>query len=72
LTREQFAERKESLPFGQVPVLTVDAQVIPQEVAILQYIGRQSGLYPSDREEALKVDIMINLSNGTSWPTIFS
>lgn len=63
LTREQFAEKKESLPFGQVPVLTVDAQVIPQEVAILQYIGRQSGLYPSDREEALKVDIMINLSN---------
>jgi glutathione S-transferase len=66
LTGEQFAERKESLPLGQVPVLTVDDQVIPQEVAILQYIGRQSGLYPLDREEALKVDIMINVSDGTS------
>ncbi|PLW29238.1 hypothetical protein PCANC_15762 [Puccinia coronata f. sp. avenae] len=63
LTGEQFAERKESLPLGQVPVLTVDDQVIPQEVAILQYIGRQSGLYPLDREEALKVDIMINVSD---------
>jgi len=63
LTREQFAQKKESLPFGQVPVLSVDDKVIPQEVAILQYIGRQSGLYPSDREEALKVDIMINVAN---------
>ncbi|KNZ55661.1 hypothetical protein VP01_261g3 [Puccinia sorghi] len=63
LTREQFASKKESLPFGQVPVLTVDDKVIPQEVAILQYIGRLSGLYPSDREEALNVDIMINVTN---------
>ncbi|KAH9459712.1 hypothetical protein MJO28_004619 [Puccinia striiformis f. sp. tritici] len=64
LSREQFAEKKESFPFGQVPVLTVDEKtMIPQEVAILQYVGRAAGLYPSDREEALKVDIMVNVAN---------
>ncbi|OAV89533.1 hypothetical protein PTTG_04116 [Puccinia triticina 1-1 BBBD Race 1] len=64
LSREQFAEKKESFPFGQVPNLTVDEKtMIPQEVAILQYVGRLSGLYPSDPEEARQVDVMLNVAN---------
>ncbi|KAA1074283.1 hypothetical protein PGT21_003405 [Puccinia graminis f. sp. tritici] len=64
LSREQFAEKKETFPFGQVPVLTVDDKtMIPQEVAILHYVGRLTGLYPNDAEEAVKVDVIINLAN---------
>jgi glutathione S-transferase len=65
LSREQFAEKKETFPFGQVPVLTVDDKaMIPQEVAILHYVGRHTGLYPNDAEEAVKVDVLINVANG--------
>ncbi|WAR55277.1 hypothetical protein PtB15_6B16 [Puccinia triticina] len=58
---EEFGKIKETLPFGQLPVLTIDEanQVIPQEVAILKYLGRLTGLYPDDPEEAAKVDILI-------------
>ncbi|POW02273.1 hypothetical protein PSTT_12003 [Puccinia striiformis] len=49
---------KDSLPFGQVPILTIDEnKVISQEGAIILYVGRLVGLYPDDREEAVKVDI---------------
>ncbi|KAA1119162.1 hypothetical protein PGT21_016657 [Puccinia graminis f. sp. tritici] len=58
LTHEQFAKIKESLPFGQVPILTIDEKtVISQEAAILRYIGRKTGLYPEDPEEAVQVDV---------------
>ncbi|OAV95107.1 hypothetical protein PTTG_03885 [Puccinia triticina 1-1 BBBD Race 1] len=61
LTSEEFGKIKETLPFGQVPILTVDGKkVISQEVAILRYIGRLVGLYPDDREEAVSVDIPLS------------
>lgn len=64
LKHEEFFQKKEAYPFGQLPILTVDDKiVICQEVAILCYIGRSSGLYPNDREEALKVDVALNISN---------
>eukprot|EP00123_Amoebidium_parasiticum_P012930 comp21667_c0_seq1/m.30480 comp21667_c0_seq1/g.30480 ORF comp21667_c0_seq1/g.30480 comp21667_c0_seq1/m.30480 type:complete len:209 (-) comp21667_c0_seq1:640-1266(-) len=58
LSREEFQSRKAagSLPFGQVPILTVDDQVLSQSVAILQYCGRVSKLYPTDEWKAAKVD----------------
>lgn len=35
LTHDRFCEVKETFPFGQVPVLTIDGKnVIPQEGAI--------------------------------------
>ncbi|EFP85800.1 hypothetical protein PGT21_036495 [Puccinia graminis f. sp. tritici] len=61
LTPEEFGKIQEKLPFGQVPILTVDEKkVISQEVAILRYIGRLVGLYPDDREEAVNVDIPLS------------
>ncbi|OAV90702.1 hypothetical protein PTTG_06268 [Puccinia triticina 1-1 BBBD Race 1] len=64
LTMEQFGERKESCPFGQVPILTVDDKtVIPQEGAILRYIGRMTGAYSDDKEKALKQDVMIEFGD---------
>ncbi|EFP94388.1 uncharacterized protein PGTG_20344 [Puccinia graminis f. sp. tritici CRL 75-36-700-3] len=64
LTSEQLAKIKDSCPFGQVPVLTVDDKtVIPQEGAILRYVGRLSGTYSDDREKAVKQDIMLNFGD---------
>ncbi|KAI9193042.1 uncharacterized protein BJ171DRAFT_535102 [Polychytrium aggregatum] len=49
LTREQFAAIKPTLPFGQLPVLTVDGEhVVAQSDALLHYAGILSGLYPSN------------------------
>lgn len=44
---------KPTTPFGVVPVLTLpDGTVIPDSNAILVYIGRTTGLHPSDPVEA--------------------
>ncbi|KAI9209105.1 glutathione S-transferase [Polychytrium aggregatum] len=49
LTREQFQALKPSLPFGQVPILTINGElVIAQSKAILHYAGILSGLYPGN------------------------
>ena len=47
---DEFNEIKESgvLPFGQVPVMIVDGQVITQSGGILRYCGKLAGLYPRD------------------------
>eukprot|EP00962_Isochrysis_galbana_P022835 scaffold6852_cov134-Isochrysis_galbana.AAC.1 len=51
LTREQFADVKSQLRFGQVPCLTVNGDEYFQSSAILRYIGRafdsSGSLYPS-------------------------
>lgn len=64
LTSEQFGKIKDSCPFGQVPVLTVDDKTaIPQEGAILRYVGRLAGTYSDDREKAVKQDVMLNFGD---------
>ncbi|PLW27155.1 hypothetical protein PCANC_26422 [Puccinia coronata f. sp. avenae] len=60
LSREEFGKIKETLPFGQIPILKVDdKQVLFQETAILRYVGRLVGLYPNDPEGAVDVDIAL-------------
>lgn len=52
-----FAALKPSLPFGSLPILTVnDEQVYSQSDAILRYAGKLTGLYPADLLDAMKVD----------------
>ncbi|TMW62184.1 hypothetical protein Poli38472_009677 [Pythium oligandrum] len=51
---------KPTLPYGQLPILEVDGEVIAQAQGILRYAGRLSGLYPvNDPVAALKVDEML-------------
>ncbi|KUF86536.1 Glutathione S-transferase 1 [Phytophthora nicotianae] len=61
LSREEFGALKSSFPLGQVPVLEVDGQVLTQTDAILRYVGRLGGLYPTSSPfAALKVDEMLH------------
>jgi len=57
-----FGERKAAgaFPLGSVPVIEVNGQVYCQSAAILRYIGKLGGLYPSDPLEALAVDQVID------------
>jgi len=59
---ESPAELKEKgvLPFGQIPILEVDGQIIAQSVAIARYIARKHHLYGADDNEAVKVDQILD------------
>ncbi|KAJ3053569.1 hypothetical protein HK097_003946 [Rhizophlyctis rosea] len=68
LTREQFAELKETYPFGQLPILTIDHKtVIAQQHAILRYVGRFAGLYPEDPIEQAKVDQFLGFAEDINF-----
>ncbi|KAJ3229846.1 hypothetical protein HDU81_004966 [Chytriomyces hyalinus] len=64
VSREHFAaELKQSAPFGQVPILTVDNKlVLAQSTAILRYVGRIGPvkLYPEDPTKAVIADQLIS------------
>jgi len=52
----QFGDMKDSLPLGQVPVLTVDGQDITQSNGINRFVGKLTRLYPDDIYQALLCD----------------
>src|SRR2546422_974663 len=52
LTRDQWAARKASTPFGALPVLAIDGRQLAQSNAILRFIGSQHGLHPVEPFEA--------------------
>ncbi|KAL6754466.1 glutathione S-transferase [Haematococcus lacustris] len=56
ISREQWAEVKPTMPYGQLPVLKVDGKQLAQSSAIERYAARLAGLYPQDAWEASKVD----------------
>jgi len=62
LTREQFAENKAAgkYPFGQVPVMWVDGEAMPQSLAMARYAGRLAGLIPEDPVQAFKMDAILD------------
>lgn len=55
-TFAEFAEVRKSTPFGQVPTLHVDGVQVTQCDAILRYVGKLAGLYPTDPFQALLCD----------------
>ena len=66
ITRDQFLAMKEcgNLPYGQVPLLAVDGKhYIAQSAAIMRYLGKLSGLYPSDPIKAALVDSIMDEEN---------
>jgi len=67
----EFSELKASLPCGQLPVLEISEDgdskddkkktYYDQSNAILRYVGKVGGLYPSDMAQALEVDAVIDV-----------
>ncbi|TMW63552.1 hypothetical protein Poli38472_002493 [Pythium oligandrum] len=57
LTWEQFPAVKSALPYGSVPILEIDGQVLAEAQAIARYAGRLTDAYPlNDPIAALMVD----------------
>ncbi|MGH7900003.1 MAG: glutathione S-transferase [Candidatus Binatia bacterium] len=57
--RVAFAEwgrRKASTPFGALPVLEVDGEIVAQSNAINRYVGKLADLYPADPWQAALCD----------------
>lgn len=60
--RDSWPELKSSdkCLYGQMPLLEVDGHMYAQSMSILRYVGKLTGLYPSDPEEALRVDELLD------------
>lgn len=46
INKERFDEIKESLPYGQVPILHIDDETVAQSKAIARYVGKLARVYP--------------------------
>jgi len=56
VARDQWPALKTSVPWHSLPLLTIDGKTtIGQSVAILEYVGKLSSLYPADAFKAAKV-----------------
>ena len=52
----EWESRKANTPFGALPVLEVDGQVVAQSNAIDRYVGKLANLYPTDPWQAALCD----------------
>ncbi|GMT12666.1 hypothetical protein PFISCL1PPCAC_5834, partial [Pristionchus fissidentatus] len=58
ITMDDWPKHKESTPFGQMPVLTVDGKQIPQSFAIARYLANQFGFAGKTPLESAWVDAL--------------
>ncbi|CAI5452015.1 unnamed protein product [Caenorhabditis angaria] len=56
ITKEEWPDRKNSTPFGKLPVLTVDGKQLAQSHAICRYLAKQFGLHGSSAWEEAQVN----------------
>jgi glutathione S-transferase len=56
----EFAEVRKSTPFGQVPTFHIDGVLVTQSDAITRYVGKLTGLYPTDAYQALLCDEVLS------------
>lgn len=55
-TFADFPAVRARTPFGQVPVVEMDGQVLTQSNPLCRYFGKQAGLYPDDAWQAYLCD----------------
>ncbi|XP_067009016.2 glutathione S-transferase-like [Anabrus simplex] len=60
ITKEQWSERKEGMPFGMVPALEIDGKLVGQSNAIARYLAKQYGLAGKDEWESLQCDMLVD------------
>ena len=63
VTANAWPEPKFSQPFGQLPVLYHDDLGVAQSGTVTRYCARLAGLWPEDKKEWLKVDMLIEHCN---------
>ncbi len=56
VTFADWPRRKQETPFGAVPLLEVDGEILAQSNAINRYVGKLAGLYPTDPWDAALCD----------------
>ena len=58
----EYLDRRDgqALPWGQLPVLTIDGRVFGQSCALARYAAKLAGLYPSDALDALTSDAVVD------------
>ncbi|XP_042874724.1 hematopoietic prostaglandin D synthase-like [Penaeus japonicus] len=58
IEREDWPEKKKSLPFPKVPLLMVDGKPLPQSLAMARYAAKEVGLVPEDNLQAAYCDAL--------------
>jgi len=61
ISPSDWKTRKANMPFKTLPVLTVGDTVITQSNTINRYVGKLSGLYPSEDLDAAKCDEILDV-----------
>jgi len=66
-------EKKDSMPWGQLPVLEVNGKRLAQSSAICRYLARKFNLTGSDEFEAAKCDELVDamMDLRTEWKAFF-
>lgn len=60
-TPEEWAKKKDDMPFGQVPVLEWRSQLLPQSRAIVRFLAHRHGLAGKDEWHAARIDAYLEL-----------
>jgi glutathione S-transferase len=58
---QQFGETRLSMPFGAVPIIEVDGEVLTQSSTISRYVGKLTNLYPEDPWQAAICDEVMDV-----------
>merc|ERR1711974_27857 len=56
---EEWPAKKESTPFGQVPVLFINGKPLPQSGALTRYLAREFSLVGENNLEAAYIDMIV-------------
>ena len=72
-----FGARKAAgeFPNGQLPVVVHNGKMLNESTAILRYLGKHFGYYPTDPHEAWYADSLVDYSNdfiGKTYPSIMN
>lgn len=65
---KDWAARKPTTPYGGMPVLEVDGRTAAQSNAINRWVGKLTGLYPSDPWQALVCDEVMDAVEAVYGP----
>ncbi|MDH4125690.1 MAG: glutathione S-transferase family protein [Gammaproteobacteria bacterium] len=67
LSFEQFGQMRQGTRFNSLPVLHVDGVEVTQSNAMLRYLGKLGGLYPTDNLQALYCDEVMGAVENLSY-----